>query len=90
MDIEQDLTSLKKLVGGDIVNEGTVELKAHNVALLTNKTGLWDGLPYNQNLYPFFFTGTVVLCGMKNGRYVGLTNKQIDYLSEWFERLTMI
>lgn len=82
------LHALQEIVGGYIEPCAPAELRARNIQLLCNEEGLLENLPLNQNLFPFFFVGDLVAVGVHNEDFVSLSEKQVDYLIGWIERLT--
>lgn len=77
------LKQLQDAVGGYIEPVYLPDLNPEGIVLLVNEEGLLQGLPPNENLYPFFFCGNVVFVGVEGEDFVGLTKKQELFLSSW-------
>lgn len=76
---------LAHLVGGGcpMTTETPAQVLEMDILFLANADGLKRGLPGNENLYPFFYVGTVVAVGMDGVYYRSLTQAQIDFLHAW-------
>lgn len=82
------LHELQAIVGGYIEPCAPVQLKEQGIELLANEEGLLRQLPYNINMFPFFFVGTLVAVGVDGEYFVSLTPKQENYLREWLDNLS--
>ena len=78
---------LANLVGGLMTVETPAQVLEMNILFISNAEGLKRGLPANENLYPFFYVGTVLAVGMNGVYYESLTQAQIDFLRAWVEGL---
>lgn len=85
--VDGSLESLQKLVDGYIELCTPAELRAYGIELLANEEGLLKGLEPNQNLYPFFFVGTLVAVGVSGEEFVSLTPAQMHFLIDWLGKL---
>lgn len=85
--VENTLAILQTLVGGYIEPCAPVQLREWGIELLANEEGLLKGLPFNINLYPFFFVGDLVAVGVKGEEFVSLTPEQEHYLKDWLDDL---
>lgn len=83
------LRSLQDIVGGFIETCAPLELREQGIELLANEEGLLIHLPYNNNLFPFFFVGTLVAVGVdrEDECFVSLLPEQEAYLKKWLENL---
>lgn len=86
-DLDQ-LNLLQALVGGYIEPCAPAQLREWGIELLANEEGLLQGLPFNINMYPFFFVGDLVAVGVKGEEFVSLTPEQEHYLKDWLNDLT--
>lgn len=82
------LYHLQSLVDGYIEPCAPVQLKQQGIELLCNEEGLLRGLPFNINLFPFFYVGTLVAVGVSDEDFVSLTPEQEQYLKQWIENLS--
>ena len=87
MDIPNTLESLQEHVGGYIETCAPVDLKQRGIELIANEEGLLKGLAPNPNLYPFFFVGTMLVVGVGDEDFTGLTDDQMLFVFEWLNRL---
>lgn len=88
LDYENIEAELVKLIGGGFVNEAPDELANENILLLCHDRGAKTGKEPNENLYPFFYVGTVVALNLTvEGELASLTLPQISTLSEWMQSL---
>lgn len=87
VEITGDLESFQRLVGGYIEPCAPLELQMKGIELLANEEGLLRHLPYNENLYPFFFVGDMVAVGVGEENFEELTQEQCDFLSQWLGHL---
>ena len=72
------LEALQNLVDGYIEPAAPVQLRDMGMEMLVNEEGLLRHLPFNENLFPFFYVGTAVLVGVDGESFTSLT---IDQLS---------
>lgn len=86
--VENTLTILQTLVGGYIEPCAPAQLREWGIELLANEEGLLKGLPFNINMYPFFFVGDLVAVGVKGEEFVSLTPEQEHYLKDWLNDLS--
>lgn len=89
-DTDGTLERLQNLVGGYIECGAPVELREAGMQLLVNEEGVLRNLPYNENLYPFFFVGTAVIIGFNGDSFTGLTPEQLEHAKEWLARLRLL
>ena len=82
------LMALQEMVGGWIEPCAPVQLREQGIELLCNDEGLLTGLPYNINMFPFFFVGNLVAVGVKGDKFVSLTPEQEQWLKQWIENLS--
>lgn len=87
VNISGDLESLQKLVDGYIEPCAPLELQLEGIELLANEEGLLRHLPFNENLFPFFFVGDLVAVGVDEDSFTSLTMEQCDFLSQWLGHL---
>ena len=81
------LYDLQWLVDGFIEPCAPVQLREQGIELLCNEEGLLRHLPANENLFPFFYVGTVVAIGVGEDEFVGLTEEQEAFVLEWLSGL---
>lgn len=86
-DIETQLYNLQHYVGGFIEPCAPAELRAHRIELLADEEGLLKHLPCNPNLFPFFFVGNLVMVGVSDEDFVGLTDEQVTFALQWLANL---
>ena len=68
---EGQLHDFQELVGGYIETCAPVELRYEGIQMLCDEEGLLKDLDANENLFPFFYVGTVVLVGVSGEDFVG-------------------
>ena len=86
-DTDGTLYNLQGYVDGYIEPCAPAELRERGIEMLANEEGLLQGLPYNENLYPFFFVGTLVILGVDGEEFAGLTEDQETFVLEWLDKL---
>ncbi len=86
-DINITLENLQELVGGYIEPCAPHELVLEGIEMLANEEGLIRCLPYNENLWPFFFVGTLVLVGVDGENFTGLNDSQLQFIRKWLADL---
>lgn len=86
-DCENTLEALQGLVGGYIETGTPAELRDEGVYLICNEEGVLRGLPYNENTYPFFYAGTLVMVGADGENFTSLNQHQQDFVTYWIESL---
>lgn len=79
-----DLHDLQQLVGGYIEPVYLPEFEEMGIILLANEEGLLKGLPYNENLSPYFFVGNLIALSYEEDEFTGLDDSQLEYMREWF------
>ena len=87
MDTEGQLYQLQSLVGGFIETCAPAELREQGIEMLCNEEGLLRGLDYNENLYPFFFVGNLLMLGVDGDRFTGLSEEQQVFAMKWLRGL---
>lgn len=87
VEIDGTLESMQEVVGGYIEPCAPVELKACDIELFANEEGLLAGLEPNENLYPFFFVGTLFMCAVEGDELVGLSDGQVEFCQRWLKLL---
>ena len=83
----ESLRALQEMVGGYIEPCAPVELKHRHIELLANEEGLLTRLPANENLFPYFYVGTLVAVGIGKEDFCSLTRYQIEFLKDWLRGL---
>lgn len=84
---EGQLHDLQALVGGFIETCAPVELRTMGIEMLCNEEGLLKHLDLNDNLYPFFYVGTVVMLGVQGEKFVSLSEGQQIFAMRWLRKL---
>ena len=89
-DTELELYNLQYYVDGFIEPCAPAELRAQGIELLCNEEGLLQQLPYNENFFPFFFVGRLVILAVDGDRFTGLSDKQERFALDWLRNLPEI
>lgn len=87
-DTEGELYQLQSLVGGLIETCAPVQLREQGIEMLCNEEGLLRGMDYNENMYPFFFVGTLVMLGVEGDHFTGLSEEQQVFAMKWLRNLS--
>lgn len=87
-DISNTLESMQNLVGGFIEFAPIPQLRERGIALVVNAEGVLRGLPYNVNLWPFFYVGQAFMVSDNGEDFVSLTDDQMDFIKAWLAGLT--
>lgn len=83
VDIPNTLEALQEAVGGYIEVKSIPSLVQFNILLIVNEEGLLKQLPPNENLYPFFYVGNVLVVGEDGDEFTDLTDKQVQIFEKW-------
>ena len=86
-DIPGKLRDMQGVVGGHIETVPMPQLNEKGIALVANEEGLLQGLPTNENLFPFFFVGQMFMVGISGTEFISLTDEQLDYCRAWLSGL---
>lgn len=86
-DTEGNLYDLQHFVDGFIETCAPAQLREQGIEMLCNEEGLLRQLPYNENLFPFFFVGRLVILAVDGDRFVGLSDEQQQFALEWLRNL---
>ena len=86
--LDRNRFTLNDLLGNAYHDEAPDELRQRGIALVVNSNAMYEGESPNDNLYPFFYLGIVVFCGVDDdGEYIGLTTEQHSFLVGWIANL---
>lgn len=86
-EIDGSLSSMQEVVGGHIEPIFLEELTEHKIVMIANEEGVLKYLPLNENLSPFFFVGTLFVCGYHRDELTSISNKQLAAFFEWLDTL---
>lgn len=78
---------LARVVGGPAQPVAPIEVREMGIEMLVNEMGLFCGNETNENIFPYFFVGTVIFVGTRNGKYQSLTMEQCRWVRDWLERM---
>lgn len=85
--VENHLYSFQELVEGYIETWYNPQLDEKGICVLVNENGIHEGLPVNQNTYPFFLVGNAVFLGYapyeEREDFQSLTDEQILFIIGW-------
>lgn len=87
VEIENELTALQEAVGGYIEPAHLAELETMGIVLLCDEEGVLYGKPYNANLFPYFFVGTVLAVAKNGEEFDGLNDGQLYWMQNWLAKL---
>lgn len=87
--IPNTLEDLQRAVNGYIEITTLPELKEHGIQMIVNEEGLLRGLKPNENLFPFFFVGSVLLVNIDGEDFASLTDKQVKFAMKWLTGLPL-
>lgn len=86
--IPNTLGAFQERVGGYIETTSFAELVEQDLILVCNEEGLLEGLPPNENLYPFFMVGQVIVTSYDyEGNFVSLSDEQVQFFDSWLDSL---
>jgi len=78
VEIESSLEALQEAVGGYIESV----ILASDVCILCDEERRLKGRPYNTTIGNASFVGTILLVGMAQGEFTGLTEEQVECLRD--------
>lgn len=87
IEIENELRALQDVVEGYIETTTLDSMDVHDVLLLCDEDGVLYGKPYNANLYPYFFVGTVLAVAKKGEEFDSLNDGQLYWTLNWLADL---
>ena len=88
VEIMNTLEAFQSKVNGYIEVVYIPEFSERFIILIVNEEGLLKGLDYNENLYPYFYVGTVVFASMgKDGKFESLDERQIAFIKTFCDEV---
>lgn len=85
--IPNTLEALQEIVGGYIEIAPEPELANIDLVLVCNEEGVLMNLDLNENLFPFFYTGTCFIAATDCEDFCDMSNEQIAWAKDWLRDL---